>query len=209
MKQIMILFAVAGMLVACSGNKTQGEGTDADPVQQDSLKKTKAVKAEPKDETNGRDMWTTTAVEEQIRACYSEVNKMAATDVIDIDKLDKMFCSKDFLDLKNRLEKKIMKGEVMFGGDQGYHWTAELATPLTVDSVRTELLTAEQAQSEVWLVDERGNKGYLELNLYLEGGAWKIHNWIDSEVYPFGALFHWMQNAYDGITDDEEHVEEE
>jgi len=41
----------------------------------------------------------------------------------------------------------------------------------------------------------------------LENGAWKIHNWIDTDVYPFGALFNWMQNVYDGNYDDEE-VEE-
>ena len=43
----------------------------------------------------------------------------------------------------------------------------------------------------------------------LEDGAWKIHNWIDTDVYPFGALFNWMQSVYDGETDDEEKEEEE
>jgi hypothetical protein len=28
-------------------------------------------------------------------------------------------------------------------------------------------------------------------------------------VYPFGALFNWMQSVYDGETDDEEKEEEE
>jgi hypothetical protein len=27
---------------------------------------------------------------------------------------------------------------------------------------------------------------------------WKIHNWEDTDVYPFGSLFQWMQNTLDG-----------
>ena len=129
---------------------------------------------------------------------------MAAEDVIDIDMLDDKYCSRDFLTLKRQLEKKIQKGEVMFEGDQGHHWTAGLATPITVDSLTAELLTRDQAQAEVWLIDENQNRGYMELTMYLEDGAWKVHNWIDTDVYPFGALFNWMQNVFDGYTDDEE-----
>jgi hypothetical protein len=73
-----------------------------------------------------------------------------------------------------------------------------------VDSVKTELLTTDQARAEVWLKDGQDNHGYLEIALYLEDGAWKIHNWIDTDIYPFGALFNWMQNVYDGNTEDEE-----
>ena len=94
-----------------------------------------------------------------------------------------------------------------FQGDEGYHWTADIATPIIVDSVKAELLSREQAQAEVWLKDEHDKTGYLELALYLEDGAWKIHNWIDTDLYPFGALFHWMQNAYDGTMDDADEEE--
>ena len=97
----------------------------------------------------------------------------------------------------------------MFEGDHGHHWTAGIATPIFVDSLKAELMSNEQAQAEVWLKDSCDNRGYMELELYLENGAWKIHNWIDTDVYPFGTLFNWMQNVYDGNYDDEENVEEE
>lgn len=154
-------------------------------------------------------MWTEKAVEKQIQACFEDVNKMAASDGIDIGLLDNKYCSKDYLELKGNLEKKIQKGEVMFGGDHGHHWTAGIATPIFVDSLKAELMSKEQAQAEVWLKDSCDNRGYMELELYLENGAWKIHNWIDTDVYPFGTLFNWMQNVYDGNYDDEENVEEE
>ena len=42
------------------------------------------------------------------------------------------------------------------------------------------------------------------MNLYLEDGVWKVHNWIDNDVYPFGALYNWMQSVLDGDTNDDE-----
>ena len=199
------------VLTACGGNKTQGGEAAAITAPLDSIVKTVEASevsvAQPK--MKEPDMWTVKAVETQIRACFAEVNKMAAEDGIDVTALDKKYCSKDFLELKNNLEKKVQKGEVAFEGDEGYHWTADIGSPVTVDSLKAELLTRDQAQAEVWLKDEHDNRGYLELMLYLEDGAWKIHNWIDDDVYPFGALFHWMQNVYDGYTDDEEKEEEE
>jgi hypothetical protein len=95
----------------------------------------------------------------------------------------------------------------MFDGDEGHHWTAEIGSPVTVDSIKSELLTGDQAQAEVWLKDKRGNKGHLEMNLYLEDGAWKIHDWIDTDVYPFGSLFTWMQHVIDGNDNDGEEKE--
>ena len=135
---------------------------------------------------------------------------MAADDGIDITLLDLKFCSEDFLELKEKLYKKVResKGQLMFDGDEGYHWVPNIGTPMTIDSVKSELLTGDQAQAEVWLRDKRGNKGYLEMTLYLENGAWKVHNWIDDDVYPFGALFNWMQNLYDGTMGDAEEHEE-
>ena len=101
----------------------------------------------------------------------------------------------------------MRKGQLMFDGDEGHHWVPGIGVPMIIDSVKTELLTGDQAQAEVWLRDKRGSKGYLEMNLYLENGAWKVHNWIDDDVYPFGSLWHWMQNFLDGDMDAEEHEE--
>ena len=208
----MIFIAVAAMvMVACGGNQAHGGEAEALSAPVDSLVKTveasEESEAQPKAKTPN--LWTTKAVETQIRACFEEVNKMAAGDGIDVGLLDKKYCSKDFLQLKNDLEKKIQKGEVMFDGDEGYHWTADIGTPVIVDSIKAELMTRDQAQAEVWLKDEHDRRGYLELALYLEDGVWKIHNWIDNDVYPFGALFNWMQSVYDGDADDEEKEEEE
>ena len=204
-KKIVLGMMAAALLVACGGDKTQGVETEATAIPVDSIMRKEMVKQqEPETRKKGPNLWTVAAVESQIRSYFAEINRMAAEDIIDIDKLDNRYCSRDFLTLKRQLEKKILKGEVMFEGDQGYHWTAGLSTPIMVDSVSAELLTRDQAQAEVWLIDEHQNRGYMELTMYLEDSAWKVHNWIDTDVYPFGALFNWMQNAFDGYTDDDE-----
>ena len=210
MKMKMIFIAVAAMvMVACGGNKAQGGEAEALSAPVDSL--VRVVEASEVSEAQSKakspKMLSEEAVMAQLRTCYAEVNRMAAAGGIDVGRLDQKYCSADFRMLKSQLEKKVQKGEVMFEGDEGHHWTAGIGTPLTVDSVSALLVTAEQAQAELWLTDDNGSRGYLELTLYLEDGAWKIHNWIDDDVYPFGALFNWMQNVYDGYTDDEE-VEE-
>ena len=205
--KISFLFVVVLLLLSCGSNRLHGGESEAFSAPVDSLTIADEVKSAPAKrpvKSPDNDMWTESAVEAQIRACFDEVNKMAAADGIDVDRLDAMYCSNDFLELKHQLEKKVQKGEVMFDGDEGYHWTAGIDTPLTVDSVKPELLKRDQAQAEVWLKNERDSTAYMELNLYLEDGSWKIHDWIDTDVYPFGALFNWMQSVYDGYTDEEE-----
>jgi hypothetical protein len=200
---LILAMMVVIMMVSC-GNKTKGVEAEADSTQVDSLMVADSVASGPKD------LWNTEAVEAQIRACFAEVNQMAADGAIDITLLDLKFCSEDYLELKEKLYKKVResKGQLMFDGDEGYHWVPNIGTPMTIDSVKSELLTGNQAQAEVWLKDKRGKNGYLEMTLYLENGAWKVHNWIDDDVYPFGALFNWMQNLYDGtMADAEEHEE--
>lgn len=200
MRKILII-AVAALMVTACGNKTKGGEVLADSTIVDSL----ALVADSV-QLEYPDQWTVEAVEGQIRACFEEVNRMSDGAGIDISRLDSMFCSEDFLQLQANLYKKVResKGEVMFDGDEGYHWLAGLGTPIKVDSVKGELLTGEMAQAEVWLTDEHKNKAFLELNLYLENGIWKIHNWEDTDVYPFGGLFQWMQNIFDGHTNPDE-----
>ena len=205
----MIFYAVSAIVMAsCGSNQVHDGEVHADPIQLDTLIKVDEPKQQkPVAVPKKKNLWNEEAVEAQLRACFAEVNRMAADSGIDVTKLDKTFCSKDFLDLKRDLEKKISKGEVMFDGDEGYHWGAGIEPPVSVDSVKTELLTRDKAQAEIWLIDEKDNHGYLEVALYLEDGVWKIHNWIDSDVYPFGSLFNWMQNVYDGYTEDDEEEE--
>ena len=199
MKKIGFLTAVITILLMAScGKKTQGEVTSIDSTMFDSVMVADSVKFE------SSEIWTVEAVEAQIRACFVEVNKMASDDGIDITRLDRMFCSKDFLELQDELYKKVRENQVMFDGDDGHHWLAGIASPSTIDSIKAELLTGDQAQAEVWLKDNYGRKGYLKMNLYLENGAWKVHNWIDDDIYPCGALYNWMQRVLDGNTNDEE-----
>lgn len=197
MRKILII-AVASLMVGACGNKTKDGEAFADSTFVDSL----AIVADSV-QFEYPDQWTVEAVECQIRACFEEVNRMSSQDGIDINRLDSMFCSEDFLQLQANLYEKVREssGKMMFDGDEGYHWLAGLGTPIKVDSVKGELLTGEMAQAEVWLTDEQKNKAFLELNLYLENGKWKIHNWKDTDVYPFGGLFQWMQNVLDGHTE--------
>ena len=94
------------------------------------------------------DLWTVDAVEAQIRLCFDEVNKMAEADGIYINRLDSMFCSKDFLELQDQLFAKVRESQVMFDGDEGHHWTAEIwrmmpgrfitgLMPMSIPSVRS------------------------------------------------------------------------
>ena len=192
-----LLIVLVGMLtIAACGNKTNG-GASVDSTLVDSLKTDSVV-------LGLGDLWSVEAVEAQIRVCFDEVNRMGEGDGINITRLDSMFCSKDFLDLQSQLYAKVRESLVMFEGDEGHHWLPGIGTPMTIESIKAELLTGDQAEAVVWLKDPNGNKGHLEMNLYLEDGAWKIHNWIDADVYPFGALFNWMQSVYDGYSDDEE-----
>ena len=210
MKKILFILAAASLvLTSCSGSQAHDERVATFSAPVDSVVKPDEAPVETvkQRKTKLSNLWTTQAVEAQIRACFAEVNRMAAGEGVNVEVLDSKYCSKDFLELKTHLSQKVQKGEVEFQGDEGYHWTADIATPIIVDSVKAELLSREQAQAEVWLKDEHDKTGYLELALYLEDGAWKIHNWIDTDLYPFGALFYWMQNAYDGTMDDADEEE--
>ena len=170
MKKLLIVVVGVLTMTAC-GNKTKG-GEAIDSTLVDSLMTDSVV-------LGVSDLWTVDAVEAQIRLCFEEVNRMAEADGIYINRLDSMFCSKDFLELQDQLYAKVRESQVMFDGDEGHHWTAEIGSPVTVDSIKSELLT----------------------------GAWKIHDWIDTDVYPFGSLFTWMQHVIDGNDNDGEEKE--
>ena len=154
MKYCVLLIATL-FIVAC-GNKTKGVGTSAD-----STMISEGVAHD------SPEVWSVEAVEAQIRVCFEEVNKMAVDYPIDIEALDKMFCSKDFLALEDSLYKKVRENKAMFDGDGGHHWLADVASPSKIDSIKAELLTGDQAHADVWLSDEYGRKGYLNIIIYL------------------------------------------
>ena len=189
MKKLGFLTSVLTILLMAScSNKTRSEEITADSTQVDS-----AMVADD----DSYDIWMVEAVDAQIRACFDEVNKKATDYPIDIIGLDRMFCSKDFLELEEQLYKEKKENKVMFEDDNGFHWLADIASPSTLDSINVELLADNQAQAKAWLNDEYGRKGYLEMILYLEDGAWKIHDWINDDIYPSGTLYKWMQNLLD------------
>ena len=189
MKKLGFLTSVLTILLMAScSNKTRSEEITADSTQVDS-----AMVADD----DSYDIWTVEAVDAHIRACFDEVNKKATDYPIDIIGLDRMFCSKDFLELEEQLYKEKKENKVMFEDDNGFHWLADIASPSTLDSINVELLAGNQAQAKAWLNDEYGRKGYLEMILYLEDGAWKIHDWINDDIYPSGTLYKWMQNLLD------------
>lgn len=176
MKRLCLIGFALIVLAAC-GHKTQVQESTADSTVMDPA-----------------------MVEAQVRACFDTVNKMGEKGAVNITQLDSMFCSKDFLELQGKLYKKVResKGATMFDGDEGHHWLPGIGTPLTIDTVMTELVSDELAQAEVWLKDEHGNQGHLNLTLYLEDDVWKIHNWTDKDVYPSGSLFEWMWHIFNG-----------
>ena len=94
MKKLLIVVVGVLTMAAC-GNKTKG-GEAVDSTLVDSLMTDSVV-------LGVTDLWTVDAVEAQIRLCFDEVNKMAEADGIYINRLDSMFCSKDFLELQDQL----------------------------------------------------------------------------------------------------------
>jgi thiamine biosynthesis lipoprotein ApbE len=99
MKKLGFLTSVLTILLMAScSNKTRSEEITADSTQMDSVMVA---------DDDSYDIWTVEAVDAQIRACFDEVNKKAADYPIDIIGLDKMFCSKEFLELEERLTSEI------------------------------------------------------------------------------------------------------
>ena len=134
MKKLLIVVVGVLTMTAC-GNKTKsGETIDSTLV--DSLMTDSVV-------LGVTDLWTVEAVEAQIRVCFEEVNRMAEADGIYINRLDSMFCSKDFLELQDQLYAKVRESQVMFDGDEGHHWTAERfmtgSIPMSIPSGRSSL----------------------------------------------------------------------
>ena len=98
MKKLLIVVVGVLTMTAC-GNKTKG-GEAIDSTLVDSLMTDSVV-------LGVSDLWTVDAVEAQIRLCFEEVNRMAEADGIYINRLDSMFCSKDFLELQDQLYAKV------------------------------------------------------------------------------------------------------
>jgi len=191
-KLVFLTSAITILLMASCSNKTRSEEIAADSTQADPAMVAEEVALD------SHEIRTVEAVDAQIRACFDEVNKKAIDYPIDIIGLDKMFCSKEFLELEEQLYKKKKENKVMFEDDNGFHWLADIASPSTIDSINVELSAGDQAQAKVWLNDEYGRNGYLEMILHLEDGTWKIHDWINDEIYSPGTFYKWMQNLLDG-----------
>ena len=86
----MFFVAVAMVMVACGGNKTQSEDAEASAAPVDSLMKTEETIEKPQTERQAQkpNLWTVKAVETQLRACFAEVNRMAEGDGINVGLLD-------------------------------------------------------------------------------------------------------------------------
>lgn len=141
-----------------------------------------------------KDLWTEEAVADQVRKIYSRVNEEISKPNINFHKLDSLFCSKDYLDLYGQVVK-AEKGkdfdDLCFieyqPFDQG------LSAPIKVTNIRSKLLTGDQAEVFFELEEENSLASCtLGFIMYLEDGAWKVHDFLDTPG-DYSGMWDYMQ----------------
>lgn len=172
-KNFFVMAAVALIMVACGG-KTNDAVQQADSLAVDSVKAvTDSVTAEPKAD----DVWTEAAVEARVKEIYKHLNKELSKNTVDMSVFDKMYCSEDY----KGLYKKVLKAEEGKSIEEmcflEYRpWDLGLVAPIKVSNIRPELLTGDMAEVFFDLTDAEGTSITAGWTLYLEDGAWKVHN---------------------------------
>ncbi len=133
----------------------------------------------------------------QVSKIYERLNQMGESEVIDLAQLEQEFCTSYFLNLKQRIARfdENPTGDMCFMGDEGYHWLVGQSLPLTIESLRTQILSDTEALAQIKFAsaDEDDPCG-MTLKLQLEDGEWKVSNWLDPEVYDEGGYVAMMEN---------------
>lgn len=182
MKRIMTTLAVAALVLAACGNKTQPVGSGTDSVAADTVAAApvQPVAAAP------ADLWTKETVEAQVRKIYDRLGDMHKRGEVSTKQLEDEFCSGYFLSLRDRIadyDRRHATGDMYFMGDEGYHWLADVGLPLKVASIAPELLPDNKARAQVKFECDDDHKGFMVLELCMENGAWKVNNFMEPEAY--------------------------
>ena len=191
MKKVLFsiaIVAVVATMFSCGNKSAKGGDNDSTAVA-DSAVATAPV-----------ELWTEEAVEAQIRKMYDRLNDMDKNGVINIATLEDEFCSSYYLNLRNTIHKAIKDAtgddQMFFGDEEGYRFLAGMATPLEIESIKTDLLTGNMAQAQVRFKGADEEKGFMRLELDLEDGMWRVKNFDQPEAFgPGGILSIMLQFA--------------
>ncbi len=188
--------AAAVVMASCGSNSKSRTGEEADSVE---VARVEAAAA-------NSELWSEEVVEKQVREMFSVLNDRYEKDgYTDCSALDIQYCTKYYLSLVSRIREYDIDavGDMRFMGDEGWHWSFGIVPPYTVENVKVDLLSGDQAQAQVRLVsagvgkaadDEDEYTAGTTMILWLEDGQWKINNWLDPEVY--------ADNGYLGMMED-------
>ena len=182
MKKVLYGFAMAtAVALASCGNTTKPA-----VIENDSTEITEAEKPVSED-----------AVFSQVSKMYERLNQMGESGEIDLGKLEQEFCTKYYLDLKERIAQydENATGDMRFMGDEGYHWLLGQALPLTIQDLNAQILSDNEAIAQIRFDggDEDDPCG-ITIKLQLEDGEWKVSNWLDPEAYDEGGYVGMLEN---------------
>ena len=182
MKKVLYGFAMAtAVALASCGNTTKPA-----VIENDSTEITEAEKPVSED-----------AVFSQVSKMYERLNQMGESGEIDLGKLEQEFCTKYYLDLKERIAQydENATGDMRFMGDEGYHWLLDQALPLTIQDLSAQILSDNEALAQIRFDggDEDDPCG-ITIKLQLEDGEWKVSNWLDPEAYDEGGYVGMLEN---------------
>ena len=185
------IVAVTATMVSC-GNRTVKGGDNDSTAVADSVVADSAVVSAP------AELWTEEAVEAQIRKMYDRLNDMDKNGVINITTLEDEFCSSYYLNLRNAIHNAIKDAtgddRMFFGDEEGYRFLAGMATPLEIDTIKTDLLTGDMAQAQVRFKGADEENGFMRLELDLENGAWRVKNFDQPEAFGPGGILKIMED---------------
>ena len=198
-----VLFSIAIVVVVASmvscGNKTAKGGDSDSTAVADS-----AVATAP------AELWTTEAVEAQVRKIYDRLNDMDKNGIINIRQLEDEFCTSYYLGLRNAISKSLTEAmgddHFFMADEESYRFLAGMGTPLEIETIKADLLTGDMAQAQVKFKGADEENGFMRLELELENGQWRVKNFDQPEAFGPGGYLKIMQDfaaehgiSYEGI----------
>ena len=161
MKKILMTIAALVLLVACVNKNGQSTGDQQSAAQ---------------------------TAEDEIKADVTEyyltLNNMAqGEDGLNIDRLDRMFCSDNLLALIDKAAEKSKEAtspEQAFN-DEGEHWLKGLKTPISVQ-IDKMIVEGDAAAAMLTLWDDSLTASVV-LAMSKIGDKWKIDDFVDGEIH--------------------------
>jgi len=190
MKKLLFSIAIVAVvvtMVSCGSKTAKGSDNDSTVIAADSTVTVATA-----------ELWTEEAVETQIRKMYDRLNDMDKNGIINIATLEDEFCSSYYLNLRNAIHNAIKDAtgddRMFFGDEEGYRFLAGMATPLEIESIKTDLLTGDMAQAQVRFKGADEENGFMRLELDLENGAWRVKNFDQPEAFGPGGILKIMED---------------